>query len=65
MKGHSRKGKDVTSDIFIIGGGINGCGIARDAAGEDVAGLFCDTVQEKLTDCPDNTIFMSDGYYDT
>ncbi|MGB0797333.1 MAG: FAD-dependent oxidoreductase, partial [Paracoccaceae bacterium] len=21
------------SDIFIIGGGINGCGIARDAAG--------------------------------
>lgn len=25
--------KDTISDIFIIGGGINGCGIARDAAG--------------------------------
>ena len=25
--------KDDISDLFIIGGGINGCGIARDAAG--------------------------------
>ena len=24
---------DVIQDIFVIGGGINGCGIARDAAG--------------------------------
>lgn len=24
---------DQTSDLFIIGGGVNGCGIARDAAG--------------------------------
>ena len=24
---------DVTYDIFVVGGGINGCGIARDAAG--------------------------------
>ena len=37
MEGHSRKGKDVTSDIFIIGGGINGCGIARDAAGRGLS----------------------------
>jgi glycerol-3-phosphate dehydrogenase len=29
-----RKGRDMTHfDVFIIGGGINGCGIARDAAG--------------------------------
>ncbi|MEQ9491519.1 MAG: glycerol-3-phosphate dehydrogenase [Alphaproteobacteria bacterium] len=26
-------GRDQTYDLFIIGGGINGCGIARDAAG--------------------------------
>ena len=25
--------REPLSDIFIIGGGINGCGIARDAAG--------------------------------
>ena len=24
---------DPVHDIFVIGGGINGCGIARDAAG--------------------------------
>ena len=28
---------DTTSDIFIIGGGINGCGIARDAAGRGLS----------------------------
>ena len=27
------QGGDATYDLFIIGGGINGCGIARDAAG--------------------------------
>ena len=26
-------GLDPIHDIFVIGGGINGCGIARDAAG--------------------------------
>ncbi|MEM8571303.1 MAG: glycerol-3-phosphate dehydrogenase [Pseudomonadota bacterium] len=26
-------GGDAVSDLFVIGGGINGCGIARDAAG--------------------------------
>jgi glycerol-3-phosphate dehydrogenase len=25
--------RDPIYDIFIVGGGINGCGIARDAAG--------------------------------
>lgn len=25
------------SDLFIIGGGINGCGIARDAAGRGLS----------------------------
>lgn len=35
--------------------------IARDAAGEDTSALFCDSVQEKLTDYPDNTIFMADA----
>lgn len=35
--------------------------IERAAAGEDTAPLFCDSVQEKLTDCPDNTIFMADA----
>lgn len=34
--------------------------IARDAAGEDVSALFCDTVEEKLTELPDDTIFMKD-----
>jgi glycerol-3-phosphate dehydrogenase len=31
--------RDITSvhDLFIIGGGINGCGIARDAAGRGVS----------------------------
>ncbi len=39
--------------------------IARDAAGEDVSALFCDTVEEKLTDYADNTIFMADGWLDS
>ena len=71
-----RKALDLGAECFSDAHHLNGLGaehftavlcevIARDAAGEDVAGLFCDTVQEKLTDYPDNTIFMSDGYYDT
>ncbi|WP_417680332.1 glycerol-3-phosphate dehydrogenase [Roseibium sp.] len=31
------KGKSQTCDLFIIGGGINGCGIARDAAGRGLS----------------------------
>ncbi|MFN4130547.1 MAG: FAD-dependent oxidoreductase, partial [Paracoccaceae bacterium] len=27
----------VVSDLFIIGGGINGCGIARDATGRGLS----------------------------
>ena len=29
-------------DIAIIGGGINGCGIARDAAGRGLRVLLCE-----------------------
>lgn len=29
-------------DIVIIGGGINGCGIARDAAGRGLKVLICE-----------------------
>jgi glycerol-3-phosphate dehydrogenase len=29
--------EDGTTDIFVIGGGINGCGIARDAAGRGLS----------------------------
>lgn len=29
-------------DLCIIGGGINGCGIARDAAGRDLSVLLCE-----------------------
>ena len=36
--------------------------IARDAAGEDVSSLFCDTVEDKLENHADNTIFMADAY---
>ena len=31
------KTSDMTCDLFIIGGGINGCGIARDAAGRGMS----------------------------
>src|SRR6056297_1852669 len=30
------------SDIFVIGGGINGCGIARDAAGRGLSVVLCE-----------------------
>ncbi len=30
-------GQDRETDLFIVGGGINGCGIARDAAGRGLA----------------------------
>ena len=33
---------DTHSDIFIIGGGINGCGIARDAAGRGLSVTLCE-----------------------
>ena len=31
-----------TADLLVIGGGINGCGIARDAAGRGVRVLLCE-----------------------
>ncbi len=33
-------GVDGTYDVAIIGGGINGCGIARDAAGRGLSVYF-------------------------
>jgi glycerol-3-phosphate dehydrogenase len=30
--------EDVTFDLAVIGGGINGCGIAREAAGRGARG---------------------------
>ena len=33
---------DRTLDLVIIGGGINGCGIARDAAGRGLSVLLCE-----------------------
>ena len=38
MKGWRRvTGTGKTVDLFVIGGGINGCGIARDAAGRGLS----------------------------
>ena len=31
-----------TCDLLIIGGGINGCGIARDAAGRGLKVVLCE-----------------------
>jgi len=33
LQHHQQSGEDAPFDLLIIGGGINGCGIARDAAG--------------------------------
>jgi len=33
---------DKYSDIFVIGGGVNGCGIARDAAGRGLSVTLCE-----------------------
>src|SRR4029078_7739253 len=35
-------GEGPVYDLLIIGGGINGAGIARDAAGRGLAGLLCE-----------------------
>ena len=32
-----RAGPDAVHDLLVIGGGINGCGIARDAAGRGLS----------------------------
>ena len=34
--------KDVIHDVLVIGGGINGCGIALDAAGRGLSVLLCE-----------------------
>jgi glycerol-3-phosphate dehydrogenase len=33
---------DLTCDILVIGGGVNGCGIARDAAGRGLRVVICE-----------------------
>ncbi|HHS89244.1 MAG TPA: glycerol-3-phosphate dehydrogenase [Rhodobacteraceae bacterium] len=33
---------DAPVDLFIIGGGVNGCGIARDAAGRGMSGVLAE-----------------------
>jgi len=36
-EGHVQRREDTIVDLFVIGGGINGCGIARDAAGRGLS----------------------------
>jgi glycerol-3-phosphate dehydrogenase len=33
---------EKTLDLLIVGGGVNGCGIARDAAGRGLSVLVCE-----------------------
>ena len=35
-------GAEKTFDLLVVGGGINGCGIARDAAGRGLSVLLCE-----------------------
>lgn len=35
-------GRDLTYDLAIIGGGVNGCGIARDAVGRGLSVFLCE-----------------------
>ncbi|MFA5677248.1 MAG: glycerol-3-phosphate dehydrogenase [Pseudomonas sp.] len=39
---HSLTENDVIHDVLVIGGGINGCGIAMDAAGRGLKVLLCE-----------------------
>lgn len=68
-----RKALDLGGGDFSDAHHLNGTGaekftkvlcnvIAKDQAGEDTASLFCDTVEEKLSQYADNTIFMADAY---
>ena len=38
----SEAGQGAVLDLAIIGGGINGCGIARDAAGRGLSVFLCE-----------------------
>lgn len=43
LKGHEEKEmSEKTWDLFVIGGGINGAGIARDAAGRGLSVMMCE-----------------------
>ena len=33
---------DIVYDLLVVGGGVNGCGIARDAAGRGLSVLLCE-----------------------
>lgn len=61
----------ISIDDFSDAHHLNGAGaekltrtladvIAADAAGQDTAALFYDTVAQKLTDAPDDTIYLAD-----
>ncbi len=39
---HSDSGSHGTCDLLVIGGGINGAGIARDAAGRGLSVVLCE-----------------------
>jgi glycerol-3-phosphate dehydrogenase len=38
----SISGTEKTCDLLVVGGGINGCGIARDAAGRGLSVILCE-----------------------
>lgn len=42
MKAESGSTEQTPVDLLIIGGGINGCGIARDAAGRGLSVILCE-----------------------
>ena len=40
--GRGESGQGAPVDLAIIGGGINGCGIARDASGRGLSVFLCE-----------------------
>ena len=51
-------------DIFIIGGGVNGCGIARDAAGRGLSVMLCEKDDlAQATSSASTKLFHDNSYY--
>ena len=42
MSGHKKQQQQTHYDAVVIGGGINGAGIARDAAGRGLSVVLCE-----------------------
>ncbi len=42
MTGDGKGGADAPFDVFVVGGGINGAGIARDAVGRGLSVVLCE-----------------------